>query len=71
VATRVKIPHISRTEELPSYDDVLEMLSAKARDGSVSAMVALERALRPKKDQDHVDDELLDDELERLLNDDD
>jgi hypothetical protein len=57
------------TEELPSYDDVLEMLSAKARNGSVSAMVALERALRPKKDQERLDDEL-DDELERLLNDD-
>jgi len=46
-----------------SHDDVLALLSAKARDGSVTAMVSLERALR-MTDDDH--DEL-DDELDRLL----
>jgi hypothetical protein len=34
--------------DLPSYEDVLRMLSKKAADGSVSAMVALGRALRPE-----------------------
>jgi hypothetical protein len=32
--------------DLPTYDDVLRMLANKAGEGSVSAMVALERALR-------------------------
>jgi hypothetical protein len=56
--------------DLPSYDDVLAMLSAKAPDGSVSAMVALERALRPKKEHERLDDEI-DDELDLRLNRDD
>jgi len=47
-----------------SHDDVLALLSAKARDGSVTAMVSLERALRITPDDDH--DEM-DDELDRLL----
>jgi hypothetical protein len=34
--------------QLPTYEDVLLMLARKAADGSVSAMVALERALRPE-----------------------
>jgi hypothetical protein len=36
--------------QIPSYEDVLKMLAQKAADGSVSAMVALERALRPSND---------------------
>ena len=55
-------------EEL-TYDEVLELLSVKARAGSVSAMVALERARRPDKDRELRDD--LDDELGRLLDHDD
>ena len=49
--------------DLPTYADVLKVLADKAGDGSVSAMIALERALR-RTDQD--EDEL-DDELGRLL----
>jgi hypothetical protein len=48
--------------DLPSYEDVLGMLAAKAGDGSVSAMIALERALRGERERD---DDV--DELEELL----
>jgi len=51
-------------KEILSHHDVLELLSAKARDGSVTAMVSLERALRMTPDDDP--DEL-DAELDRLL----
>ena len=51
-------------KEILSHDDVLELLSAKARDGGVTAMVSLERALRMTPDDDP--DEM-DDELDRLL----
>jgi hypothetical protein len=50
--------------DLPTYDEVLEMLTAKAREGSVSAMVVLERALRPPGDDPEGIEE---DELDRLL----
>jgi hypothetical protein len=50
-------------KEILSRDDVLELLSKKAADGSVTAMVCLERALRYQQDQP---DEL-DAELDRLL----
>jgi len=42
--------------EVPTYQDVLEMLADKAGEGSVSAMIALERALRrdPPEDRDEV-----------------
>ena len=40
--------------DLPSYEDVLHMLAAKAGEGSVSAMVALERALRREEPEDEV-----------------
>jgi hypothetical protein len=45
-----------------SHQEVLELLSARAREGSVSAAIALERALRaaPREDED------FDAELERL-----
>ena len=49
-----------------SHDEVLELLSERAREGSISAAIALERALRatPKSDQDW------DDELSRIIADD-
>ena len=50
-------------KEILSRDDVLELLSKKAADGSVTAMVCLGRALRYQQDQP---DEL-DAELDRLL----
>jgi hypothetical protein len=42
-----------------SHDEVLELLSERAREGSISAAIALERALRasPKSNEDW-DDEL-------------
>jgi hypothetical protein len=46
-----------------SRDDVLELFSKKAAEGSVTAMVCLERALRYQREQP---DEL-DAELDRLL----
>ncbi len=38
--------------DLPTYEGVLKMLSEKAATGSVSAMIALERALRPERPDD-------------------
>jgi hypothetical protein len=48
-----------------SHEDVLELLSERAREGSISAAIALERALRaaPKSDEGW------DDELSRILSD--
>lgn len=34
------------SDGIPSYNEALEMLAERARDGSVTAIVALERALR-------------------------
>ena len=50
--------------EVLSREEVLALLSKKARAGSVSAAIALERALRidPPHEQDDFDDE-----LDRLL----
>jgi hypothetical protein len=49
-----------------SHEEVLELLSDRAREGSISAAIALERALRatPKSDEDW------DDELSRIIADD-
>ena len=49
-------------KEILTRPDVLELLSKKASDGSVTAMVCLERALRHQKPEDE-----LDRELDRLL----
>jgi hypothetical protein len=51
-------------KEILTRDDVLELLSMKAAEGSVTAMVCLERALR--YEQREQPDEL-DAELDRLL----
>ncbi len=45
-------------DQVLTHDDVLKLLSAKARDGSVTAMVSLERALRMADDHDDLDEEL-------------
>jgi len=50
--------------DLPTYDDVLRMLAEKAGQGSVSAMVALERGLRHQVPED--DDEV-GREIDRIL----
>jgi len=55
------------TEEQPqiaSREEVLRMLTEKARQGQTGAMIALERALRTKAKED---DDPLDEELESLL----
>jgi hypothetical protein len=45
------------SDEILSRTEVLELLSEKAREGSTSAMIALERALRVGEDEDpHEDD---------------
>jgi hypothetical protein len=54
-------------KEILTREDVLELLSMKAADGSVTAMVCLERALRYEREEP---DEL-DTELDRLLSRDD
>ena len=41
-----------------SRDEVLELLSKKASEGSVTAMVCLERALRLNDPEPELDDEL-------------
>jgi hypothetical protein len=55
------------TENVLTRQEVLALLSTKAKEGSVSAAIALERALRIA---DEPDDDV-DDELERLLSKDD
>ena len=50
-------------KEILTREDVLELLSMKAADGSVTAMVCLERALRYEREVPDV----LDTELDRLL----
>ena len=52
--------------DILSHEEVLALLSERAREGSISAAIALERALRatPKSDQEW------DDELSELLADD-
>ena len=52
--------------DILTYEEVLGLLSQQAREGSVTAAAALERVLRPGPD----DDEDMDDELERLCNED-
>ena len=51
--------------DLPSYEDVLRMLSEKAAAGSISALVTLERVLRPERLED--DDEV-GAAIDRILN---
>jgi|Tabmets5t2r1_1033131.scaffolds.fasta_scaffold09417_4 hypothetical protein len=46
--------------EIATRTEALEMLTAKAREGELRAMIALEEALRVEP--------ALDDELERILN---
>jgi hypothetical protein len=52
--------------EIATREEVLALLTERARNGSTSAMIALERALRTtaKEDQDE-----LDAELDRLMRD--
>jgi hypothetical protein len=50
--------------QIPDYDEVLRMLVRKAEEGSVSAMMTLERALRPVGGYPEPDDYS---ELERIL----
>ena len=42
---------MSDENQIPSRTEVLGLLSQKAREGSTSAMIALERALRIGKDE--------------------
>jgi hypothetical protein len=45
------------SDEILSRSEVLALLSQKAREGSTSAMIALERALRAReRDEDEVGD---------------
>ena len=46
---------------IASRDEVLEMLTEKARQGQTGAMIALERALRAaeRKERDELDNELV------------
>jgi hypothetical protein len=52
-------------DEIASHDEVLELLTQKAREGSTAAMIALERALRAVAKQ-RQDDEV-DATINRLL----
>jgi hypothetical protein len=54
---------MTMSEEIATRDEVLALLTTKAREGSTSAMIALERALRAR---DQGEDEL-EEELERLI----
>jgi hypothetical protein len=54
--------------EILTYTEVLELLSRKAQDGSVTAMAALERALRLREDDGR--DEVAE-TIDRILDQDD
>jgi hypothetical protein len=53
--------------EIASREEVLRMLTEKARQGQTGAMIALERALRTRANKE--DQDPLDEELNRLLRD--
>lgn len=48
--------------EIATHDEVLKILTEQARNGSVTAAAALERALRAR-----AKDDSLEDELDRIL----
>lgn len=56
---------IEGDQDILTREEVLQILAEQARKGSVSAAIALERALRLKDSVD--DDEDEPDELERIL----
>jgi hypothetical protein len=50
---------MAKTSEILTHEETLKILSQQARDGSVTAAVALERALRPEgPGQEDIDAEL-------------
>jgi hypothetical protein len=51
-------------KQIPTYDEALQMLADKAQEGSVTAIVALERALRNRAPED-VDE--VGDAIDRIL----
>ena len=51
--------------EIPSYNEALGMLAARAREGSVTAIVALERALRNVREEESEDP--VNDAIQRIL----
>jgi len=53
---------LCRLTDVATHDEVMRILTAQARDGSVTAACALERALRAAP----IEDEDFDAELERL-----
>ena len=59
MAPRRKQPELT---DIATHDEVMRILTAQARDGSVTAACALERALRAAP----IEDEDFDAELERL-----
>ena len=58
------MPKTPANKHILSYDEVLRLLSEQARDGSVTALATLERALRRL---DEGEGESVEDELERIL----
>jgi predicted component of type VI protein secretion system len=52
--------------EIPSYNEALGMLAARAREGSVTAIVALERALRNVREEEESEDPV-NDAIQRIL----
>ena len=51
---------------IPSYKEALQMLAARAREGSVTAIVALERALRSVREEEESEDPV-GDAINRIL----
>jgi hypothetical protein len=43
---------MSKAEDIATHDETLKLLTEKAREGSTSAMIALERALRARARED-------------------
>ena len=51
--------------KIASHEEVLEILSEQAREGSVTAAAALERSLRNMRDKDDADE--VGDAIDRIL----
>ena len=53
--------------EIPSYNEALGMLAARAREGSVTAIVALERALRIVREEEEEEVDEVGAAIDRIL----
>jgi hypothetical protein len=58
--TKRRMTDREENPDIPTYQEVMRMLAEKAKTGSVSAMIALERALRTEAEHQDLERELQD-----------